>query len=92
MELHDSEYEDSVTIIPVELSLMFWASLTKGFSTRFGPTQEVAFEWMTEFWQDWKDNAVNKTFLLQDASDSFKVDIKPCQYVFGENLMRNGDG
>lgn len=47
---------------------------------------------MAEFWEDWKGNTINRTFLLEDASDSFKIDIKPCQYVYGQNLMRDSDG
>ena len=44
--------DDIVTILPVEINFKFWAAYTKGYSTRFGNTQELYFDWVSEFFSE----------------------------------------
>ena len=48
-EYHGGPKKDEITIIPLEIDIMFFAGLRQGIGSRFGPNQELAFEWLWPF-------------------------------------------
>jgi hypothetical protein len=49
LEYHGGDKVDETTIIPIEVEVNFLMALRQGIGSRFGPNQELAFQWLWPF-------------------------------------------